>query len=62
MSEIKIGTVAQLKSGGPYMTVVKLGSQVSGHQNDVVCEWFAGDKVEHRPFVPETLDIIEQKS
>jgi uncharacterized protein YodC (DUF2158 family) len=62
MNEIKIGTIVRLKSGGPLMTVVKLGSQVQGHEHYVFCEWFMGDKVEHRTFDPGSLDIVEQKS
>ena len=69
--EFKIGDVVQLKSGGPEMTVQDiLGTTTSkpqtfayttaGHsEGELICKWFAGNKLETGLFKPETLDIIE---
>lgn len=53
MSEIKVGDVVMLKSGGPTMTVKEVT------ERGLLCEWFAGDKLERAVFNPETLDIYE---
>ena len=51
--EFKVGDVVQLKSGGPLMTVNKVGS------GEIGCQWFdkAGDDVKTRFFAPETLEL-----
>lgn len=49
MSELKIGDVVQLKSGGPTMTVDTLDAQ-GAH-----CVWFVGIIREQGTFKPETL-------
>jgi uncharacterized protein YodC (DUF2158 family) len=43
--EIRVGDIVVLKSGGPKMTVEKVGNGV------FVCKWFDGDKAE-RDFFP----------
>jgi uncharacterized protein YodC (DUF2158 family) len=47
---IQIGTVVQLRSGGPLMTVVS----VSGES--VCCEWFHGEKVVRGEFPVAALN------
>jgi uncharacterized protein YodC (DUF2158 family) len=47
----KIGSVVQLNSGGPIMTVTQLGQLRDGTQN-VTCSWF-DDKTAHMGTYPE---------
>jgi uncharacterized protein YodC (DUF2158 family) len=46
--EIEIGSVVELKSGGPRMTVQKIGKHV-------ICQWFTNGKLENGAFEPEQL-------
>ena len=48
MAEFKKGDVVRLKSGGPRMTVVDLGSfRPTGPEDGVKCQWFdAGRRTE----------------
>lgn len=51
--DIKTGDIVQLKSGGPKMTVGKIGPW-----NGVMrawCEWFNGDKNQSSPFPLSSL-------
>lgn len=50
MADWKKGDIAELKSGGPEMTVEEL------HSGDKVeCTWFYGDKLSSRIFDSEAL-------
>lgn len=53
---MKIGTIVQLKSGGPVMTVSKIDDV-----NAITCLWYASQQGEFRTHVfPETLlDEVE---
>jgi len=60
--EIKVGSVVQLKSGGPHMTVSQIGQ---GQFHDYVsawCDWFVQDKApwkkEHGVFPITSLKLI----
>jgi uncharacterized protein YodC (DUF2158 family) len=60
--EIKVGSVVQLKSGGPHMTVSQIGQ---GQFDDYVsawCDWFVQDKApwkkEHGVFPITSLKLI----
>jgi uncharacterized protein YodC (DUF2158 family) len=59
MSEFQPGMVVQLKSGGPRMTVRRIGSGNVGGENDIDCEWFSGGKVITKSFKPEVLKVLE---
>jgi uncharacterized protein YodC (DUF2158 family) len=48
----KIGDIVQLKSGGPKMTVTNV-TDIGGPS--VSAKWFAGAKLEHGQFPPESL-------
>lgn len=43
-SEIKVGNVVQLKSGGPLMTVASIGEYTSLGGTGANCSWFIQDK------------------
>jgi uncharacterized protein YodC (DUF2158 family) len=53
----KRGDVVRLKSGGPEMTVKQEAGDPVG-LTTVWCEWFAGDKLEQKPFEPECLEMV----
>ena len=59
---MKTGDVVQLKSGGPKMTVSKLGEFRSkpGRQT-ALCTWFDKDeKYQEQVFEPDQLKIMEE--
>jgi uncharacterized protein YodC (DUF2158 family) len=74
MEELKIGSVVQLKSGGPEMTILRfvgtensnLGQKaadeivkIKGHKDgDVVCQWFNGNEVKDGIFSRESLKKV----
>ncbi|RIV42279.1 YodC family protein [Flagellimonas pelagia] len=51
MSELKLGDVVFLKSGGPEMTIYK----VSERNNQVGCKWFDGKELKYGAFIKEEL-------
>ena len=53
MMAFKIGDVVRLKSGGPAMTVTKVGD--FGIRTIIKCTWFAENKNERGDFPPEAL-------
>ncbi|MGG4609973.1 YodC family protein [Providencia sp. Me31A] len=54
MDNFKTGDLVSLKSGGPKMTVFGPSSNL-GPSNRVRCQWFAGKKLEHGDFMPDSL-------
>jgi len=48
----KIGTVVQLTSGGPKMTISKINN------NRVTCQWFVGNELKSGEFDLEVLMMI----
>lgn len=42
--DIKVGDVVRLKSGGPRMTVSKVGKQLYDDRLSAWCDWFVQDK------------------
>jgi uncharacterized protein YodC (DUF2158 family) len=42
--EIKVGSVVQLKSGGPHMTGKEIGAEYGGTTQQAWCDWFVQDK------------------
>ncbi len=61
--EIKIGTVVQLKSGGPKMTVQDIGDYAlnAGAENGALCVWFAGDDNKSEAFDIQALKICDNE-
>jgi uncharacterized protein YodC (DUF2158 family) len=55
-SQFQEGDIVRLKSDGPKMTVK---SATGGPNGNVVCQWFAGKKLEQGFFSPETLVPVE---
>lgn len=51
----KSGDLVVLKSGGPEMTVKAVFS------DEIVCQWFAGKKLEQGRFVPDSLTYAAPK-
>jgi len=60
MSDFQKGDVVVLKSGGPQMTVEKVGQFGGGmgiaSYNGVACVWFEGAKVCREAFPVETVE------
>lgn len=54
-SELKIGDVVRLKSGGVDMTVTKLPD---GFGSLVRCVWHAGKKPEHADYPVAALELV----
>lgn len=54
MQEIGVGTIVQLKSGGPKMTCVE------GHGERIVCQWFAGGNLKRGIFPDSSLIIVNE--
>ena len=54
MSDIKIGTIVQLRSGGPEMTVTGMGET-----GTLDCTYFWEGKFEWKSFKPEAVNVIE---
>jgi uncharacterized protein YodC (DUF2158 family) len=54
MNDFKIGDIVQLKSGGPKMTVEKVGA------TGITCQWFAGSKLEMGHFPKDAVIKIEE--
>lgn len=54
-NEYKPGDIVQLKSGGPPMTVSRVGIDGEGYW----CTWFKGASKESSHFDEETLKIYE---
>ncbi|MEQ1632895.1 MAG: DUF2158 domain-containing protein [Planctomycetota bacterium] len=53
--QFKEGDIVCLKSGGPEMTVRDAGNKTG----NVICQWFAGKKLEQGYFSPATLVAVE---
>ncbi len=51
--ELKVGDTVRLKSGGPCMTVRSVDGK------DVICNWFAGERLEQEVFIQEALERSE---
>lgn len=52
MTNIKIGDVVRLKSGGPSMTVTHTGN---AHETRCSCSWFAGNEAMSGKFPADAL-------
>ena len=48
-----VGDTVRLRSGGPKMTVSKVGVSMNG---DIQCQWFSGSKLQDGWFAPHTLE------
>ena len=61
--DIKIGSVVQLKSGGPKMTVQNIGDYSYGGNSDngANCSWFAGDEHKSEVFTLSALRVINDE-
>lgn len=57
MSSHEIGAVVRLKSGGPSMTVDSFT-----HDREVVCQWFAGSKLERGVFPAQSLEPVSDNA
>jgi uncharacterized protein YodC (DUF2158 family) len=49
LNNFAIGDQVVLKSGGPDMTIKQITD------SDIVCQWFAGKKLEQGRFAPESI-------
>jgi uncharacterized protein YodC (DUF2158 family) len=56
--QLKAGTVVQLKSGGPKMTVVGEENIMGVSTGRVFCEWFEGSKPMSQGFNETSLIVI----
>jgi uncharacterized protein YodC (DUF2158 family) len=57
-TELKVGDIVQLKSGGPEMTVTHVGDAID--RNRIHTAWFAGKKNEKSVFPSEALELVEE--
>lgn len=61
--EIKVGSVVQLKSGGPHMTVSQIAKGQFDDYLSAWCDWFVQDKApwkqEHGVYRITSLRVIE---
>lgn len=60
MSEIKVGDIVQLKSGGPKMTVSTVSTTMGGTVLHAWCNWFEGAKKIDGHFPLTSLKVVEQ--
>jgi len=57
MTDIKIGDVVKVKSGGPPMTVQNIGDYTpTGPSNGAMCVWFDGKTNKSHVFAVEVLE------
>ncbi len=65
-TEFKPGDIVQVKSGGPIMTVEKVGKTAMFDEESVWCVWFekVGNKqvAQRETFVPTVLNKAEKPS
>ena len=61
MAKYKIGDLAELKSGGPVMTVQYITPSSTGEDHPG-CQWFSGKKLESGIFSTSSLKPAEDKS
>ena len=63
MPEIKLGDVVKLKSGGPEMTVIKIGKfGYDDRLQSAQCSWFkSSNEVERNVFPIEALECVSTK-
>jgi uncharacterized protein YodC (DUF2158 family) len=60
--KFKTGDIVQLISGGPKMTVKEYSESLSEDSPDrVICQWFAGSKLEQGHFPEDSLQVPEKK-
>lgn len=55
--DIELGSQVSLLSGGPTMTVERIIED--GIRKGVHCQWFAGKKLDHGIFPPESLQLAD---
>ncbi len=61
MAEFKKGDTVRLKSGGPLMTVSKLGDYgPTGPEDGVACVWFDGTRREEAVFESAALEASDR--
>ena len=60
MSAFKEGEIVQLKSGGPKMTV-KSVSAMGRKKDELLCQWFAGSKLNTGYFTSESLIKVSEE-
>ena len=62
-SEITPGTIVELNSGGPKMTVTNINYSDSTPRKmtSCNCQWFAGKKLERGTFLANTIKVAEAK-
>jgi uncharacterized protein YodC (DUF2158 family) len=58
MGEIKVGSVVQLRSGGPKMTVGEINRGEDGVSR-AWCQWFEDKKTQANSFAIHTLKLDE---
>jgi uncharacterized protein YodC (DUF2158 family) len=58
-TQLKVGDVVRLKSGGPDMTISRFESD--GSTRTAYCGWFVGKKLEGRTFPVHMLELVSSK-
>jgi uncharacterized protein YodC (DUF2158 family) len=54
MSQLKVGDVVRLKSGGPAMTIEQV------HADKALCSWFEGSKTHKQMFPLQALELDDE--
>ncbi len=57
-SDIKVGDVVQLKSGGTQMTVTQIGNKMYSDTPIVWCAWFEKNNKHEGDFPTEAVDAV----
>ena len=57
-TNVNIGEIVQLKSGGPVMSVIGYGNGTFG--NLIICNWFANDLLQQDIFPEQCLNIVNK--
>lgn len=55
----KVGDIVRLKSGGPSMTVKGYRMSLINKEEEMICQWFSGDKLQTGVFNPDSVEEEE---
>lgn len=62
MAGLKRGAVVELRSGGPEMTIEKIGTRHGSPERYAWCQWFDKMRLRHGTFPVHALDVSKPKA